>query len=295
MESFGNRRIIQQGENFNLDLRLSQSDTEYIPYIIGQRENPHFVITVASTKFEKNNRYVESWWLKIDPETTPMFEQTVPQYIGELSSKPTTISDVLNLIKGPLLEIDPNGSIIGILPPLAQLYQYKIQGEDEYRYFYYDQENPNTSTILKHDYECRIRMNLETGIFKDNKYSLGTGEWGSQNYMYQITLVSGQEMTDTLLDAKQAYPELDWREDWPIKLDDETDNDYRLRFNEWLQNLTQSNEPVQKEIFNFVKIRKPEFFQPDIDWDSALGRIWCPEPILTPTDLQVNNNLRVLI
>lgn len=276
MESFGNKRVIQQGENWNLDLRLSQSDVEYIPYIIGKRENPHFVITVASTKFEKNNRYAESWWLKIDPTVTPMFEQTIPQNIGILPMIPNTIDDVLD-------KVSQDGIIDD---PLACLYQYKLSSENEYRYFYYDQENPTTTTILKHDYDCRIRFNLTTGEIKSNKTSLGTGEWGSQNYMYQITLVSGQEMTDTLIDAKQAYPDLDWREDWPIE-----DENYRANMIDWLTN----NETVQQEVFEFIKARIPDFFQPDIDWDSALGRIWCPEPILTPTTLQVNNNLRVLI
>ena len=285
MESFGNKRIIQQGENFNLDLKLSQSDVEYIPYIIGKRENPHFVVTVASTKFEKRNRYVESWWLKIDPETTPMFKQTVPQYIGVLPAIPITINDVAEyVITDEIID-----------EPLLCLYQYKLVGEDDYRYFYYDQENPTTTTVLKHDYECSVKLNIETGIFKDGKMQEGTGEWGSQNYMYQITLVSGQEMIDTLLDAKQAYPDLDWRADWPVKLDDETDNDYRQRFADWLAETTDLNKTVQENVFNFIKARKPDFFQADIDWDSALGRIWCPEPILTPELLQVNNNLRVLI
>ena len=56
MESFGMNRKVQQGETWNLDLRLSQSQSRYIPYIIGKRDNPYFVITVASTKFEKKNR-----------------------------------------------------------------------------------------------------------------------------------------------------------------------------------------------------------------------------------------------
>ena len=281
MESFGMKRFIQQGETWNLDLRLSQSQTEYIPYIIGKRDNPHFVITVASTKFEKNNRYVESWWLKADSEHTPMFEQTVPYNIGVLTSIPLTISDVADKLRNANGEYDA---------PLTCLYQYKLSKETEYRYFYYTQENPNDSTNLIHDYECRIRFNLTTGEVENNKVKPGTGEWGSQNYMYQITLVSGQMMADTLLDAKQAYPELDWREDWPVKLDDETDNEYQARFTEWL-----NTETVQENVFNFIKARKPGFFQPDIDWDSPLGRIWVPEPIVAPTTLQVNNNLRVLI
>ena len=54
MQSYENERVIQQGEDWNIDILLSQSEQEYIPYIVSiQREHPHFVLTVASTKFEK--------------------------------------------------------------------------------------------------------------------------------------------------------------------------------------------------------------------------------------------------
>ena len=166
-----------------------------------------------------------------------MFEQTVPQDIGVLATIPNTISDVADKIRNGNGEYDA---------PLTCLYQYKLSNEKDYRYFYYTQENPNDSTNLIHDYECRIRFNLETG-----EHNPGTSEWGSQNYMYAITLVSGQKMTDTLLDAKEAYPELDWREDWPVKLADETDNEYTARLEEWLNTETKNeNQP-----FPFVVLK----------------------------------------
>lgn len=87
MESFGNERSVQQGEDWNLDLLLSASDKEYIPFIISsERKNPHFAITVASTKFEKNLRYVKTWWNSVDSQLKiPRFYQTVPQYYGEIN------------------------------------------------------------------------------------------------------------------------------------------------------------------------------------------------------------------
>ena len=46
--------FVQQGENWNLDKVLSASNREYIPYIVSsERPNPYFVVTVASTKYEK--------------------------------------------------------------------------------------------------------------------------------------------------------------------------------------------------------------------------------------------------
>lgn len=89
MLSYNNERQVQQGEDWNLDILLSASDKEYIPYLVSsQRANPFFVVTVASTKFEKNLRYVESWWndIKNGEYKIPLFYQTVPQYYGEFTT-----------------------------------------------------------------------------------------------------------------------------------------------------------------------------------------------------------------
>ena len=87
METFGNDIEIQQGENFNMDIVLSASNQEYIPFIVSsERKNPYFIVTVASTKYEKNMRYVDSWWndpLSIQKLET--FIQTTPFSLGWLS------------------------------------------------------------------------------------------------------------------------------------------------------------------------------------------------------------------
>lgn len=268
MESFINARKIQQGEDWSLDITLSQSSKEYIPFIIGKRENPHFVVTVASTKFEKNNRYVESWWL---PVNVPMFEQTVPQYLGILATAPTSLAAI-------------NEDFGWSDEPFDRLYQYRLTADGDdgpYYYVYFDEDY-----VAHYDYKCRLTFNLST--YADNSRQIGTSNWSSQQYMYQITLVSGEEMVDTIMAAKRAYPELDWRTDWPVQGDDESDADYRIRMIQYLNT-------TQEDIFNFIKKRKPDYFQPDIDWDSPLGQIWVPQPILPPTELTVNNNLRTII
>ena len=83
MESFGNERRVQQGEDWNLDLLLSGSNKEYIPFIVPQAmAHPYFAITVGSTKYEKNYRYVKTWW---NEYIGPKFKSTVPIYYGEVT------------------------------------------------------------------------------------------------------------------------------------------------------------------------------------------------------------------
>lgn len=290
---FGDVREVQQGEEWNLDILLSQSSEEYIPFIVSsERKNPMWAITVASTKFEKNERYVATWWQDlskgqgfiIDGKEVPlpMFYQTVPQYLGEI---PTG---------APISR--PAGD-----QPMQMLYQFTRQedaidpdlGHKPYYYVYFEPGDPNEP---KYDYECRIRMQ-----FKSSE----TAEWGSQNYMYQITLVNSIYMADYIQLAKDTYPNLNWPTwvnqddpDWevPIKEVGESDEHYEARVEaSWVEFRNNWILANINELFHFIKNRLPNWFQPDIDITSPVGLIDIPQVILPPTRLQVNNNLRKLI
>ena len=248
MENSGNEQFVQQGENWNFDKVLSSSNREYIPYIISsQRANPFFVVTVASTKFEKNHRYVKSWWNSPDEMKIPTFYQTVPQWYGEVSSTN---------------DIPKTATTLGDTKTKRYLYQYTLSsdaidpdvGHKPYYYFYYDFSTSEQGTLVL-GYECKITFNF---MSKD------TVEWTGQNYLMQVTLVSGQLMADRLEEIYRAYAP----EDWPDTIEAQ---------------------------YKYVKVEWPNELQPDIDADSPLGRIDSPEPIMVPTALHVQNNLRTMI
>lgn len=208
MLTFGNERIIQQGEPWTLDITLSQSYQEYIPFIISsERHNPKILVSVASTKYEKIDRYVTFWWLDISH--IPKFYQTVPDT--------TTFGEVASNVPISL----PVGD-----RPFEKLYQYtKVEDEiDEtlghkpYYYVYFD--NTNNPHF---DYKCDIILHI-TGEETNN--------WNSQNYVYQITLVDTISMVDHIQDARIQYPELDW----PITDDIEILYDFiKLNIPNWFQ------------------------------------------------------------
>ena len=256
MESYGNEIRVQQGEDWNLDMLLSASNIEYIPYLVSsERVNPYFVITVASTKYEKNLRYVKSWWCSIKDSEIPTFYSTVPVY-HEIND-PTELENL-------------TPADCGDSEDERYLYYYTVQDETgkilEKHYFYFDYSGDDP--VLKVDeYECHIRMNFAS---KD------TAEWGSQNYLYQITLVSGQLMADRLEEIRQHYNP----ENWPTITIGMTDE--------------QIQETIEAQ-YKYVKANYPGELQPDIDIDSPLGYIDTPEVILQPTKLEVYNNLRKLI
>ena len=261
MESFENERQVQQGEDWNLDLLISSNNKEYIPFIVSsQRPNPFFVVTVASTKFEKNLRYVKSWWNDVLGMTNfdkpfPTFYQTSPQYYGEVASV-----SALPLIPST----DPNNATYGDSATTRLLYQYTLStdkidtslGHKQYHYFYFDYKEDGSVNERVDYYECHLRFNF---------LSRDTAEWNGQNYMYQITLVSGQLMADRLNEIYLAHNS---PADWP--------------------------NTTEKQYY-YVKVEWPNELQPDIDVDSPLGYIETPEPVLAPTRLEVFNNLRKLI
>lgn len=226
MESFGNEKRVQQGEDWNLDLLISARSDEYIPYIVSnQLQNPCFVVTVASTKYEKNKRYVKSWWNSLANLQLPTFYGTNPIYCGELvedANLPTAPGEmVANTFK------DENGDYVTEDPTLAEtqtiedmvtpyLYQYtkeedeidKALGHKPYYYFRYDYNKALDTFTLVEGYECKL---TQTFLSQD------TQEWTGQNYAYQITLVDGPLM-DTKIDDVYAYKSVNENvEDWPVR------------------------------------------------------------------------------
>lgn len=266
MEAFGNEYYVNQGEDWNLDMLLSASNKEYIPYIISSDfEHAFFVVTVGSTKFEKNLRYVKSWWNEIGNET-PKFYSTNPIYCGELpNNKSLPVYHDESSSTNPFYNITRYDSA-----DKRYLYQYikeddevdPVLGHKPYYYFYFVYTPEEVITEQREDgYECHVRFNF---------LSEDTAEWVGQDYIYQITLVDGVLMNTKL---QQIYRD-------HLAAGD-------ITADKWPTN--------QSEQFKLVKLLWPYEFQPDINEDSPLGKIVTPIVIVPPTKLQVYNNIKRLI
>ena len=273
METYFDDITVQQGEDFNMDILVSASNLEYIPFLVtSQRPNPHFVVTVASTKYEKNMRYVDSWWNDpVKQAQLPLFWQTTPfiaDSLYNLSSKPS---------ESQLTSANPDES-----KEHRYLYRYTLSsdsfdeelGHKPYHYAYIDYGS-GSNVVHYDDYECRIRQNFS---------SLITRQWGAQNYMYQITLVTGRKAKEVIRALFDEYGEK--YIDFPIPRDE---NDKPLEAtDEWPQ------EYLNK-CYEYIKKQWPSYLSPDIDWDSPLYTIDVPEVVIAPHKLTVDNNLRQII
>lgn len=288
METFGNDIEIQQGENFNMDVVLSASNVEYIPFLISsQRVNPYFVVTVASTKYEKNMRYVDSWWNNpLSTQKLETFIQTTPFYLYKYDG----------------WKADPTEAEIRAANPDESaehryFYQYERSsdhydeklGHKPYRYCFIDYSSgtnivkyvlpdPDTGEDKLKNYTCKIVQNFSSDI---------TRLWGAQNYMYQITLVSGKTNKEVI---RQVYDEFGaTHPDFPIARKE--DGSLYSPNEQWGDQEYMWIEAAYK----YIKKQWPNLLQPDIDVDSPLYYIETPEVIVPPSKLTVNNNLRQMI
>jgi hypothetical protein len=261
-----NERRIQQGENFNLDLLISASQVEYIPFLVSSEiPNPHFVITIASTKFEKNARYAATWWSQL-PADHPRFMQTIPQSLRGTDIDPQAEPYVNDDLTPGVPPFDD--------PPMAALYQYTVisdpinpdTGLRPYRYVYYPAIGARSFT----GYDLWLRFNIGDDV---------TGNWGSQNYMYQISLIGGEWAPYVYESIAEAHG---MPEQWP-------------RDPEAVDDVINTDPEIIRKQYAFIKLHWPNDLQPDIDPDSPLGFIEKPQVIMPPTKLIVDNNLRRLI
>lgn len=288
METFGNDIEIQQGEDFNMDVVLSASNVEYIPFLISsKRANPYFVVTVASTKYEKNMRYVQSWWNNpLDTQKLETFIQTTPFYLSQYNGwrdDPT---------EADIREANPDESAEN-----RYFYQYERSsdsydeklGHRPYRYCFIDYSSgtnvvkyvvpdPDTGEDKLNNYTCKVVQNFSSDI---------TRRWGAQNYMYQITLLEGKTNKEVILQIYNKYK--DTHPDFPIAKKE----DGSL----YGPNETWGSQECKwiAAAYKYIKKQWPNLLQPDIDVDSPLYYIEIPETIVPPSKLTVNNNLRQMI
>lgn len=288
METFGNDIEIQQGEDFNMDVVLSASNVEYIPFLISsKRANPYFVVTVASTKYEKNMRYVQSWWNNpLDTQKLETFIQTTPFYLSKYNgwnADPT---------EADIRKANPDESAEN-----RYFYQYERSsdsydeklGHRPYRYCFIDYSSgtnvvkyvvpdPDTGEDKLNNYTCKVVQNFSSDI---------TRRWGAQNYMYQITLLEGKTNKEVILQIYDKFGET--HPDFPIARKEDgslygPNEKWGSQECKWIA-----------AAYKYIKKQWPNLLQPDIDVDSPLYYIEIPETIVPPSKLTVNNNLRQMI
>lgn len=179
MQVRNNELIVTRGETFTLSKLIENRDGS--PYIISSRlNNPYWRITIASSHYEQNDRYVLNKWLEL--KNLPRFEITQPVNIRSLRPD-FAIFDMTTLPSG--YEGDETSGYAN----RAIFYGKDYDGVIKYKYWEYINNEIGDFSGRWVDYKCPIITTFDTEI---------TSQWIGESYVYNILLVDGASTSDYL-------------------------------------------------------------------------------------------------
>ena len=195
MKSFNNELIIHRGETFTMDKTIQNKDGS--PYIISSElENPFFVITVASTRYQQEGRYTHVKWL--DLKDFPRFKVTQAVDLKSLKTEkngnnshyPNGFDDIVSLSE---YADEDTGIVYSNLVAWGFIEDKFIGYEVGDALFYVEDEDGIISYKYWDDgwktYECKIVTSYGQAT---------TLNWVEQSYVYSINLASGTKTIDYL-------------------------------------------------------------------------------------------------
>lgn len=252
MRAYNNDVEISRNETFSLDKIIKCKDGS--PYIVSnQLNNPYFLVSVSTTRYEQKDRKVYNKWL--DLKDFPKFVETVPVDLKSLMTEPNgnvsrynSFDDITELIS-----IDTKTDILAYGYVGSYLFYYKF---DDAVFYIEDENGEKTYKYWSVDgwkeYTCRIVTAYTIDI---------TSKWTEQNYVYSIDLVSGTSVREYL-----------------INLCNENNIDFTDE---------NSNEDLYNELNN-----KGVTFVNNFNLDRLITIFDMVKPILKPKKLTVSSNIQ---
>jgi len=182
---------VKRGETWAIDFEVFANDGITPFVVLSELENPYLKITVKSNKYERDGQYEKTWWL--DLAKTYEIEPN-----GNLSVIPLPRFAQTEVIEVPLLDnqFDANTIInffanMGqVTPPLTDVVWMGIQSNDDIIFAY------TVDGITFEPYQFRIVKGFQ---HED------TAEWVEQSYLYDITIVTGTEVEEFIINTLLQY------------------------------------------------------------------------------------------
>lgn len=261
MKTFNNELIVHRGETFTIDKTIQNKDGS--PYIISSElQNPYFLLTVSTTQYEQDKRYLVNYWLDLSEakrfKSTQAFDlmslkagedSDEPMYPNGFDSITARVSSVDNG------EIDCiaygwlDGNFVCLDYTDCVFFVEYSDGHKEYKYWD-DTPLGDQKRVGWVNYKCKI-----VKLFTQQE----TREWVEQSYVYSIRLVAGQLMTD------------------------------------YLQSLCATNNidytGLTKEEMYTLLVGAGQTFSKNFNIDRVIGDYDVVKPILTPTKLSVLSDI----
>lgn len=209
MKTLNNEIFVQRGETFSIDRTIENKDTT--PFIISSEiANPYFLLTVSSTRYEQEKRYVYRKWISL--KDFVRFKQTKIVNLKDLKSEPgeykqsnytgfndskfNSLQSFTDPVTGVVYDNLVAFGYVNNEPVLYEVGDAVFTDGTSYKYW-----DPDKTGNGWTDYTCRFAVMFSNQITKT---------WVEQNYMYSIELVSGESTLQylrTLCEQNDIYYE----------------------------------------------------------------------------------------
>lgn len=164
MRVYADRIQVERGEEWTYDVYFRNRDGS--PYIVSnQLTNPYILVTIASSKYTQNGRYIANFWNNVT-EAYKTFYCTQPIELSG-TTMPTPANGLSPEIQADITAKNQTYSTYAVYKWVDP------NGVAQYKYW--------TGTTYE-DYDFHFVMTFPTDI---------TNEWIEQNYVFGIKLVGG--------------------------------------------------------------------------------------------------------
>jgi len=175
LKTFNNEIVVHRNETFTMDKLIQNKNGS--PYVISRElTNGYFLLTVSSTRYAQEKRYLVNYWLSLSDY--PRFNYTDIFNLTEYGY--TELPTELN--ENDELEIEEEGVPVLAISEGDCVFSIVFDDVTCYKYFTIDNHN-----VIWHDYECRFVKQFSAE---------DTAEWVEQSYLYSISVVSGPAVID---------------------------------------------------------------------------------------------------
>jgi len=251
MKTLNNDIIVHRGETFTIDRTIVNKDNT--PYIVSSElNNPYFLLTVTTTRYEQDDRYVYRKWL--DLSDLILFKQTNIVNLFDLKKSAESTANMYTGFDDPniqnLLSFPGVDNVCAYGWVDGKAYYYQVGDAvftDGTNYKYWD---PTKTTYGWTDYKApRIVVPFTNDVTK---------EWEEQSYKYSINLVSGTSLLEHLRGLCAKY------------------------------NLEYKDSDTIDSLIYLLSVNNIAI---DVDVDQPIVTLDVNLPILVPTDLTVMSDL----
>ena len=169
MRVYADRIQVERGEEWTYDVYFQSRDGS--PYIVSnQLTNPYILVTIASSKYTQNGRYIANFWNNVT-EAYKTFYCTQPIELSG-TTMPTPENGLSREIQDDITAKNQTYSTYAVYKWVDP------NGVAQYKYW---------NGTAYEDYDFHFVMTFPTDI---------TNEWIEQNYVFGIKLVGGTANAD---------------------------------------------------------------------------------------------------